>query len=382
MRVYKFQLKPSKHQEKQLQDTLNLCRFTYNKLLEKLNTQEKINRSEIQHHIIELKKEFPELKNIYSKTLQYECYRLFSNLRGLSKLKKNGNKVGRLRFKGYRWWKTFVMNQSGYKLIKTNRHYDKLHISKIGNINIRTHRVIEGNIKGIIIKRKVNTWEAHIITDGKYIISKGEKEIGIDMGVLNFLHTSNNEKIDNPLYMNKELDKLKSIHIKISKTKKGSKNRKKQCIKLEKVWEDIDNKKKDFFHKVTTHLVTNSKFIAVEKLNIKSMVKNVKGKYYNHRNILDSSWGMFLSMLKVKAESAGIEYVEVYPKNTSKMCCRCSKLQDMPTNIRTYNCSCGHIIDRDYNASINILAKGKGLTFVGEEWLHSLMNQEATSFTA
>jgi putative transposase len=379
MRVYKFQLKPNKEQEKQLSNTLNLCRFTYNKLLEKLNTQEKINRSEVQHHIVELKKQFPKLKNIYSKTLQYECYRLFSNLSGLSKSKKNGNKVGRLRFKGYKWFKTFIMNQSGYKLIKTNKHYNKLHISKIGDINIRCHRKIEGNIKGIIIKKKVNTWEAHIITDAKYMISKGENEIGIDMRIISFLYTSNNEKVEYPLYMNQELDKLKNIHRKISKTKRGSNNRKKQCLRLEKVWETIDNKKKDFFHKVTTHLVNNSKFISVEKLNIKSMTKNVKGKYYNHRNILDSSWGMFLQMLKFKAESAGIEYVEVEPKNTSKQCCKCGKVQDMPTSIRTYICSCGHIIDRDYNASINILARGKGLTFVGEEWLHSLMNQEATS---
>jgi putative transposase len=381
MRVYKFQLKPSKQQEKQLQNTLNLCRFTYNKFLEKLNTKEKVSRSEIQHYIIELKKDFPELKKVYSKTLQYECYRLFSNLQGLSKSKKNGNKVGRLRFKGHRWFKTFVMNQTGYKLIKINKHYDKLHLSKIGDINIRCHREIEGNIKGIIIKRKVSSWEAHIITNAKYIISKGEQEIGIDMGVLSFLHTSENEKIKNPLFMNQELEKIKNIHRKISKTKKGSKNRKKYCIKLEKVWENIDNKKKDFFHKVTTHLVNSSKFIVVEKLNIKSMTKNIKGKHYNHRNILDSSWGMFLQMLKFKAENAGIEYVEVSSKNTSKMCCKCGKLKNMPTSTRTYICSCGHIMDRDYNANINILAKGKGLTFVGEEWLHSLMNQEATSFT-
>lgn len=382
MRVYKFQLKPSEQQEVLLQKTLDLCRFTYNKILEELNSQEKIDRNKVQHKIVELKKEYPELKNVYSKTLQYECYRLFSNLRGLSGSKKKGNRVGRLRFKGYKWWKTFVMNQSGYKLIKTNKHYDKLKISKIGDINIRLHRNIEGNIKGIIIKKKVNTWEAHIITNAKYIISKGNDEIGVDMGVLTFLHTSKNEKIENPLYMNKELDKIKNNHRLISKTKKGSNNRKKQCKKLKKVWENIDNKKKDFFHKVTTHLVTNSKFIVVEKLDINSMTSNKKNKYYNHRNILDSSWGMFLQMLKFKAESAGIEYVEVDPRNTSKICCKCGKLQDMPISIRIYKCSCNHIIDRDYNASINILAKGKGLAFVGEGWLHSLMNQEATSFTA
>jgi len=120
----------------------------------------------------------------------------------------------------------------------------------------------------------------------------------------------------------------------------------------------------------------------MKKMFIISMTSNKKNRYYNHRNILDSSWGMFLQMLKFKAENAGIEYVEVDPRNTSKMCCKCGKLQDMPTLIRTYKCSCDHIIDRDHNASINILAKGKGLAFVGEEWLHSLMNQEATSFTA
>lgn len=381
MRTYNFQLKPKKEQEVLLQKTLDLCRFTYNKLLEQLKSQQKIDRSNIQHKIVELKKEFPELNKVYSKTLQYECYRLFSNLSGLSKSKKKGNKVGRLRFKGKRWFKTFVINQSGYKLIQTNKHYDKLKISKIGEINIRTHRKIEGKIKGIIIKRKVDSWVAHIITDAEYTINKGKQEIGIDVGVLNFLHTSNNETIENPLYMNKELDKLKNSHRKISKTKKSSKNRRKQCKKLEKIWENINHKKKDFFHKVTTYLVNNSKFIAVEKLNIKEMTSNKKNKYYNHRNILDSSWGRFLQMLKLKADSAGVEYVEVNPKNTSKMCSRCGKIKDMPTSIRNYSCSCGLSIDRDRNASINILAKGKGLAFVGEEWLRSLMNQEAISFT-
>ena len=117
MKAYKFRLYPSKEQKQILFQTFNSCRFIYNKLLEKLNEQEKINRGEIQYSIIELKKEFPELNNVYSKTLQYECYRLFSNLRGLSRLKKNGKKVGRLRFKGKDWFKTINYNQSGFNLI-------------------------------------------------------------------------------------------------------------------------------------------------------------------------------------------------------------------------------------------------------------------------
>ena len=379
MRTYKFQLKPNKTQEKKLFETLDMSRFVYNKLLEELNNQEKIDRGKIQHKVVELKQQFPKLKEVHSKILQYECYRLFSNLRGLSQLKKNGRKVGGLRFKGSMWFKTFVMNQSGFKLIDTENHYNKLKISKIGEINILQHRKIEGKIKGIIIKRKIDNWEAHIITDAKYTVDSGEDVIGIDMGVLTFITTSNNERIENPLYMNKSLEKLQLLHRKISKTKRGSKNRKKLCIKLEKVWEHIDNRKKDFFHKVTTDLVGRSKFISVEKLNLKSMTSNKKNKYYNHRNILDSSFGMFLQMLKFKAESAEIKYVRVNPANTSKMCSKCGKLKNMPMNIRKYICECGNIIDRDYNAAINI--KRKGLTFVGEDWLQSSMNQEAITLT-
>ena len=140
--------------------------------LEELNNNK--DRNHIQHHIITLKEKHPELKKVYSKTLQYECHRLFSNLRGLSKSKKKGNKVGRLRFKGKRWFKTICYNQSGFKLINTSKHYDKLKLSKISELNIRRHRNIEGNIKGIIIKRKVNTWEAHIISDAEYKIKKGK----------------------------------------------------------------------------------------------------------------------------------------------------------------------------------------------------------------
>jgi putative transposase len=306
---------------------------------------------------------------------------LFSNLSNLKKAKKKGLKVGSLRFKGRDWFKTVVYNQSGFELIQTDKHYNILHLSKIGNIRLRQHRSIEGNIKGIIIKRKVDSWEAHVITDGKYTIKSGKQVIGIDMGVISFITTSENEKFDNPLYMNKSLEKLQILHRQISKTKKGSRNRKKICLKLQKVWEKIDNQKKDYFHKVSTKLVNNSKFIAVEKLNIKSMSSNKKNKHYNHRNILDSSWGMFLQMLKFKAENTGIKYVEVNPMNTSKECSCCGKLQDMPTMIRIYSCSgCGLIIDRDYNSAINI--KRKGLATVGEEWLHSSANQEATSFMA
>ena len=88
--TYKFRLYPSKKQEQKLLWTLDKCRSVYNKLLEKLNNQEKITKNELQHFILKIKKENPELKNVYSKVLQYENYKLFSNLRTLIMMKKKG----------------------------------------------------------------------------------------------------------------------------------------------------------------------------------------------------------------------------------------------------------------------------------------------------
>ncbi|MGC8935967.1 MAG: RNA-guided endonuclease TnpB family protein, partial [Candidatus Methanomethylicaceae archaeon] len=94
-------------------------------------------RLELQAQLPKLKKEKPELNRVFSKVLQMVLYQLYSNLKALSQLKKNGKKVGRLRFKGKGWFKTFVYNQSGFKLIKTGKRLDILRLSKIGEIPIR-----------------------------------------------------------------------------------------------------------------------------------------------------------------------------------------------------------------------------------------------------
>jgi len=383
MKSYKYRLYPSKEQEFILNRTFDICRFTYNKLLELLT--DKKDRNVLQHEIVNLKKEYPELKNVYSKTLQYECYRLFSNLKGLSELKKKNQKVGKLRFKGKKWFKTIVYNQSGFKYLKTNKRYDILKLSKIGDIKIRIHRIFKGNIKQIIIKKSFLGWYAFIVTDEEYKIKGGENNIGIDLGVINFITTNEGRKITNPLFMNKNIERLKTTSRKISKSKKGSKNRYKYRIALKKIWEKIDNQKNDYFHKITTNFIKKYKVICVEKLNISSMVK--RKKHYNMRNILDSSWGKFISMLKFKAESAGSSIIDVNPKNTTKKCSRCGTIKNMKITDRIYKCPiCNLVLDRDHNAAINIYRFGMSLC--GERHQYPSfgqmfsMKQEAMSFRA
>ena len=350
-----------------------------------MNKQEQVNRNDVQHQIVELKNKYPILKNTHSKVLQYENYRIFSSIKGLSKSKKNGNKIGRLRFKSRNRFSSFNYNQSGFKLIQKDSRYNILHLSKIGDIKIRQHRDVIGNIKQIQIKLKPTGWYSYIITDGKYECKNINKnQIGIDMGILSFITTSNKQVIRNPLFMNQQLQKIKTLSKKLSRTKKRSNNRKKVIFKLLRLWEKITNQKQDYFHKITTELVKNNNWICMEDLDIKNMSdKKGKNRYRNMRNILDSSWAIFTKMLKIKVSSTESELLFVNPKNTSKICSNCGNIkQDLTLADRTYNCDCCNIsLDRDYNAAINIYKRGKELTFVGEKPLGISMNQEATTST-
>lgn len=385
MKTYQFKLYPNKTEEKILEKHLNICRFTYNKLLEKIMSEKekgnKITKNQLSSHLTLIKKEEKTnfLNACYSKMLQPNVDRLFSNIKGLITLKSNGNKTGKLRFKAKNRFTSFTYNQSGFLIINTNKRFNKLRLSKIGNIRFKQEREIEGNIKQVIIKKKPSGWYAYIITNFKYECKNvNNNTIGVDMGVISFLTDSNGNKIDNPLYLKQSLYKLKLQHQKLSKTKKGSNNRKKVICKLLKLHEKVSNQKNDFFHKLTTNLVKNNNFIAIEKLNIKSMMNKKDNKYHNKRNIFDSSWGLFVNMLKIKVSSTESKLVFVNPRNTSKMCSKCGVIKnDLKMSNRIYNCECGLKLDRDHNAAINIFKKGWESTFVGEETIVSSMNQEA-----
>ena len=361
--TYKFRIYPSKQQQEKLLFVLDKCRFTYNKLLEILNKQEKINQSEIQAEIPKLKEQYPDLNEIYSKTLQYESYRLFSNLRALSRLKKNGKKIGCLRFKGKDWFKTFTYNQSGFVLEIKNKKYNKLHLSKIGSIPIRTHRVINGSIKQVQIKKECSgKWFALLcvhMNEPKQR-EKTKKSIGIDLGTINFIYDSDGNHADHPKFLNKSLKKLAAEQRKLSRKKKGSNNRTKQKINVAKIHEAICNQRNDFLHKISRYYVNNYDFIAAEDLDIRNIIK----ESYSARNIMDASWSNFLQMLGYKAESAGISFVKVNPRDTTSKCYRCETIVKKPLYERIHKCSCGPEIDRDYNAALNILKSGQELAFM------------------
>src|SRR5690554_4478726 len=203
---------------------------------------------------------------------------------------------------------------------------------------------------------------------GKYYVSilteqiidelpKTNKQVGIDLGIKDFVITSDNRKFKNNRYTKKYAKELKKAQQHLSRKTKGSNGFEKQKLKVAKIHEKIANCRLDNLHKVSKELVESYDLISVEDLNVKGMIKNRKLS----KHIADASWGNFVTLLQYKCDWYGKELVKVnrfYP--SSKTCGDCGWInQELKLSDREWSCkSCGVVHDRDVNASRNILKEG------------------------
>lgn len=359
---YKYRLYPSEQDKEELENHLELCRRVYNHFLEKLNEAGEIpSRYELQKQLPELKEEWTELKQVHSKVLQMVLKQLYDNLQSLSERKKNGYKIGKLRYKGEGWFKTIEYNQSGFKLKKTDNRLDSLKLSKIGEVPIRLHREIEGKVKGVIVKRdSAGDWYAIFQTEQESsetdtTESENVEAAGIDLGIQKFIVDSDGNRIEHPKNVEKAGERLKKEQRNLSRKEKGSKNYEKQRKRVAKLHKRVKNRRMDFLHKLSNAYVSEYDKIVLEDLNISEMVQGEM----NSKNTADSSWRTFIQLLLYKAERAGTEVILVDPKDTTKECSQCGVKTDKKLWQREHSCpSCGYETDRDYNAAQNILGKG------------------------
>jgi len=317
MLTYKFRLYPSEEQEENLLFILEQCRWLYNKLLSLINESKSTPpKRKMQSLLPKLKEERLELREVNAKTLQMVVFMLYNNLKALAELKRKGKKVGKLRYKKYGKLKSFILNQSGFKLIKTGNRSDRLYISKVGEVPIRIHRPVEGKIKQVIIKRYGSgAWYALICVEETEVPKKEiERAIGIDLGIRSYLTDSEGRVIENPRFYERDLERLRIEHRKLSRKKRRSKNWLKQLRMLCKIYEKIERKKDDFLHKLSRFYVDNYDLIVVEALK----VENMKRKHNLSTQISDVSWSKFLHYLSYKAERAGKTVVRVSPRGTSE----------------------------------------------------------------
>jgi putative transposase len=358
-KTYKFRLYPTKAQTTAMERSLELCRIVYNKTLEARKTayeerKETLSKYTLNNMLPAWKKETPELKDVFSQTLQEVQERVDLAFKHFFRRVKNGEVPGYPRFRGKGWYDSFTYPQMGFKL-----NGNKLYLSKIGDVRIKLHRPVVGNIKRVTIRRSsCDKWYASLTveSDDIKVVSKSTNPaVGIDMGLTSFATLSNGIKIPNPRFFRKEEKELARVQRKLSKLEKSNPNRKSVIKIIQKVHERISNKRYDFVHQLSRKLVNEYGFIAFENLNIKGMVRN----HCLAKSISDAAWKMLIMTTQYKAESAGSKVVLVNPANTSKMCSRCGQLVEKTLSDRVHECpTCGLVMDRDHNAAVNILRLG------------------------
>lgn len=361
LRMFKYRLYPTKKQIKRIDTTLGMCGWLYNKLLSvKIETYrnggKSLSKFDLYKDISYFKTEKEELSLVYTQVLRTIADRIdkaFKNM--FLRIKKGEKKIGK--------YKSFCYPQHGFSFTSDNK---KINVSKVGKIKIKKHREIEGKIKNLTIKKTpTNKYYAIFCCEIEHPIvnNKLERSVGLDMGLTHFLTTSDGMYIENPRYLRESEQKLKIIQRRYSKKKKGSKNREKIRLKLARLHEKIANQRYDFTHKLSSNIVDNYGFIAIENLNVGGMLQN----HHLSKSISDVGWGLFRRQLLYKAESAGIVIQEVdrfYP--SSQLCSECGNLEQLQLNNRIFKCSkCGSIIDRDINASKNILSEGLRTSSIG-----------------
>jgi len=354
--AYKFRLYPNKQQEAMLDLTLETCRHLYNlALADRKNAYEVegVSRNyEDQAAMLTVEKKDGNFKGVFSQVLQDALRRLDKSFKAFFRRVKAGEEPGYPRFKGQGWYKSFTYPQAGFKL-----EGSKLTLSKIGSIRIFKHREVEGKIKTCTIKKdKLGRWHAILVSEIEDVPQiESKTAIGVDVGLKNMVALSTGETVQYPRYYVRAEQKLAVAQRDLSRKKKGSSNRRKAKIKVARLHQKIQNHRDEFLHQVSRKLADSADLIVFENLNIQGMLKN----HHLAKHIQDHAWGKLIQFTQSKAAKAGkvVELVEA--RYTSQKCSPCGIMVPKTLAERVHHCpNCGLEMDRDINASLNIVTLG------------------------
>lgn len=356
MKVYKYRIYPRHEQEVLLNKHMGCSRFIYNWGLN-LKTKEyargnKLTCIDMMYLLPKLKEEFPWLKEVNAQTLQMSLRNLDNAYKRFFREKK-----------GFPKFKSKKNNKKSFQCCQNNRvDFDKslTYLIKFKE-GIKTvfHRKFEGKIKTTTISKTCSgKYFVSILVDNGVEYSKStkvSKAIGVDFGLTTFATLSTGEKIENPKYLRKNLNKVKKLCKQLSNKKLGSKNRNKVRIKLARLYEKITNQREDFLHKFSHKLVCENQAdtICLEDLSVKNMMKN----HSLALSISDVGWGKCIQYIKYKCEWYGKNLIQIGKFDPSSKLCTCGQInQNLTIKDREWTCvHCGTLHDRDILAANNIV---------------------------
>ena len=357
LKAYKYRIYPNEEQEIQLNKTFGCTRFIYNQMLaDRIKSYEE--NKDLDIKIIkyptpaQYKKEYEWLKEVDSLALANAQMNLDKAYKNFFRDKSVGFPKFKSKKNNHKLYTT--NNQNGTVFIENNR----IKIPKLKSmIKIKQHREFVGLIKSCTISQNPSgKYFISILVDTENIqLPKLDTKVGIDLGIKEFAITSDGEMFSNPKWLNKSEKRLRKLQKDLSRKQKGSNNRRKDRLKVAKLHEKISNQRKDYLHKISHYIISENQVIVIEDLKVSNMIKNHKLA----KSIADVSWSEFRRQLEYKSEWYGRELI-IAPSNyaSSQLCSNCGNKSSQTKDLscRTYICPvCGMIMDRDINASKNLL---------------------------
>ena len=378
--TYEFRLKPSKQQICVFEDWLEINRKVYNYALAQRKHWYKSRSCQVNscslhsEYIIEAdtprptfvsqcrsltiaKEQHPDLKRVAAQVLQQTLKRLENAFTSMWE-----NNFGFPRFKKVGQLRSFVFSQPGRNPLRNGA----VKLPVIGWVKFRSSRDIpeDAVVKQTRVVKRASGWYVMITLQWDVSVPQVTplaEALGVDVGLLSFIATSNGLCINRPRFFVDLQRQLRLLQQRVSRKVKGSHNWCKATMKVAKLHEHITNTRKDFHWKVAQQLCAQSKTIFVEDLNLVGLSRGMLGKH-----CLDAGWGQFFSILEQCCFKRGVYFQKVDSKKTSQICPNCgAETGKKDLSVRAHECeSCGYTTDRDVAAAQVVLTRG--LAAVGQ----------------
>ncbi|MDT3724327.1 transposase [Streptomyces sp. DSM 41972] len=390
IRGYKFLLRPTARQRVALgempRDHCSLCNGA---LRERRDAYRHTSRTTVRYgdqsaQLKEIRAFDPERQGRWSfSSQQATLRRLDKAFQAFFRRVKAGRTPGYPRFKGVGHFDTvtFPRDGDGCRWDSTPRDArTRVRFQGVGHIRVHQHRPVQGRVKTIGVKREVNRWYVVLACDevpAEELPPTGAS-VGIDMGVVHFLTTSDGEHVANPRFLTTMADELAEAQWHLAtfpkRTRQRTKAHRAAARKVAKLHGKIRRQRADFHHKTARALITDHDVIAHERLNTAGMTKSpapradpeqpgsfppngAAAKAGLNRGILDAGWAQFLGILANKAESAGRLMFPVDARNTSRTCPACGHVakENRASQAKFACTACGFAANADHVGATNVL---------------------------
>ena len=290
---------------------------------------------------------------------------------------KSGEQLGYPRFRSSRRWKTIEIANPTASMVTDKRGKWVVKVKGLPILVIKPQRELPDSthLKTLTITRKpTGVYVSLGYEVEKEALLKTERAVGLDMGVRSRIARSDGSFVERSSV---NINKVATLQRRIARCKRNSGNQRKLYRELARLRHRESVRNRNECHRITTQIVRNHDFIAVEDLRIADMTRSARGtaekpgrnvaaKAGLNRSITEQSWGIIISQLDYKTHWYGREFIKVDPKHTSQTCSGCGVVASENRQDKIYNCgSCGLRMDADTNAAVNILRRGLSATGVG-----------------